>query len=141
MVKPHTLRMWSIGVKRRYAASHTLRSARLNESENEAIFGKCANPSGHGHDYGIEFIVHAESLHDDTVIARGTLGELIDAHVTPRFAYRNLNESFGETFITSGENLARVAWELLAPHLPNGVRLTIRLEETRKNSFVYAGPR
>ena len=140
MPETHTARLWSIAVKRRYAAAHTLRSTRLSDAENAATFGKCANPSGHGHDYIIEFIVRADVLHDDVVVARGELDSLLDAYVTPRFAYRNLNESFGAEFVTSGENLAIAAWELLADHLPQGVHLTIRLEETRKNSFVYSGP-
>ena len=37
-----------------FAASHRLYRAELSESENTALFGKCANPNGHGHNYTLE---------------------------------------------------------------------------------------
>ena len=48
-----------IELTRRYAfpAAHVLRSETLGERENERIFGKCANPNGHGHNYGVEVTV------------------------------------------------------------------------------------
>ena len=41
----------------RFPAAHVLASNVLSETENQRIFGKCANPNGHGHDYGIEVSV------------------------------------------------------------------------------------
>ena len=42
----------------RFSASHRLFADSLTEAENRAIFGKCANPFGHGHDYTLEVSVH-----------------------------------------------------------------------------------
>ena len=38
----------------RFPAAHVLRSPQLSDVENERIYGKCANPNGHGHNYGLE---------------------------------------------------------------------------------------
>lgn len=141
MIESSSQAHWTIARRYRFSASHTLASESLSDEDNRRIFGKCANPGGHGHDYLIEVIVRAGRLTDDVVIARRTLDELVAKHLVPRLAWRNVNETFGPGFLTSGENLARASWDLLAPHLPEGRALVIRLVETPKNSFVYRGPK
>lgn len=34
----------------RFSASHRLHSEQLSVEENRAVYGKCNNPYGHGHD-------------------------------------------------------------------------------------------
>ena len=34
-----------------FSASHRLHSDEMSEEENRAIYGKCNNPYGHGHNY------------------------------------------------------------------------------------------
>ena len=48
-----------VHLSRRYtfAASHRLYADDLSPDQNEAIFGKCANPNGHGHNYGLTVTV------------------------------------------------------------------------------------
>ena len=48
-----------ISLTRRYAlpAAHVLAHPSLSAKENDRIYGKCANPLGHGHDYGLEVSV------------------------------------------------------------------------------------
>ena len=41
----------------RFPAAHVLASRALSDAENQGVFGKCANPNGHGHDYGVEVSV------------------------------------------------------------------------------------
>ena len=41
----------------RFSAAHVLANPELDQAENEKIFGKCANPGGHGHDYEVEVSV------------------------------------------------------------------------------------
>jgi len=41
-----------------FSASHTLWNDKFSDSENEKIFGKCANKSGHGHNYIVEVTMH-----------------------------------------------------------------------------------
>jgi 6-pyruvoyltetrahydropterin/6-carboxytetrahydropterin synthase len=40
-----------------FAASHTLWNKKFTDSENDAVFGKCANRTGHGHNYIVEVTV------------------------------------------------------------------------------------
>ena len=41
----------------RFAAAHVLAHPALPDAENRRLYGKCANPNGHGHDYGLEITV------------------------------------------------------------------------------------
>lgn len=131
--------MLTIAKSYRFASAHALRSPHLNEEENQRTYGKCANASGHGHDYTIEVRVSSARLDGDVVIGRGLLDRLVAEHLAPRFDRRDVNVTLGTDFISSGENLAVAAHQLIWPHLPAHVSLEIRLVETEKNSFVYRG--
>ena len=124
----------------RFSAAHTLRSPAFSDEENRHVFGKCANATGHGHDYLLEFCLSANVLTDDVVFGHGRLNDLVDRHIRPYFDRSDLNTTFGPQFISSGENLAAAAHRLLAAHLPASVSLVVRLQETEKNSFRFDGP-
>lgn len=131
--------MFTVAKSYRFSAAHTLRSPHLSEVENAQVYGKCANPSGHGHDYTLEFRLSTDRLVDDVVCGRGFLDQLIAEHVAPLFDRTDVNQTLGQDFISSGENLAVAAHQLIASHLPFGVVLEVHLIETEKNSFVYRG--
>ncbi len=139
MVVTTELIMLTIAKSYRFASAHTLRSPHLSDSENLSTYGKCANASGHGHDYTIEVRVSSERLDGDVIFGRGLLDRLVVEQLAPRFDRKNVNETLGDGFISSGENLAVAAHQLIRPHLPEHVSLEIRLVETEKNSFVYRG--
>jgi 6-pyruvoyltetrahydropterin/6-carboxytetrahydropterin synthase len=131
--------MFTLARSFRFAAAHTLRSPYLSEEDNKRIYGKCANASGHGHDYTLEFRLSSERLDGDLVFGRGQLDRLVGDHIASRFDRKDINSTLGPAFISSGEHLAIAAFELIRPHLPSGIRLEVRLIETEKNSFVYRG--
>lgn len=131
--------MYTFAKRYRFSAEHTLHSRALSEEENLGIYGKCANPTGHGHDYAIEVIVSGPNLIDDVVVGHGLLDDLVRRQLAARLMYQNLNQSFGESFIPTGENLTAAVWRLLAPHLPQGLSLAVRIVETPKNAFVFRG--
>ncbi len=131
--------MFTLAKSYRFAAAHTLRSAHLSEDENRRVYGKCANPSGHGHDYTLEFRLSTDRLANDVVCGRGVLDQLVVDHIAPRFDRTDVSQTLGSGFISSGENLAIAAHRLIASHLPEGVTLEVRLIETEKNSFVFRG--
>lgn len=132
--------MFTLAKRYRFSAAHTLRSPAFSDQENQRVFGKCANATGHGHDYVLEFCLSATALTDDVVFGHGQLDALVDAYVRPYFDRADLNATFGPRFISSGENLAVAAQKLLAAHLPDSVGLAVRLQETDKNSFRCDGP-
>ena len=133
--------MYTLAKRFRFSAAHTLYSPVLSEEENRRVYGKCANPTGHGHDYAIEVIVSGPELIEDVVVGHGWLDDLVEQHLVPRFRFQNLNDAFRDGFITTGENLTQAVWELLEPQLPSGLTLTVRLVETSKNAFVFRGDR
>jgi len=125
----------------RFPAAHILRHEALSDADNLRIYGKCANPAGHGHDYGLEITVAGEvDSSSGQIIARDRLDALVAERVLDRFGHRMLNEdpAFGQR-VPTAENIALVIESELASAIAAarpGARLhRVRLEETRKNSF------
>jgi 6-pyruvoyltetrahydropterin/6-carboxytetrahydropterin synthase len=125
-----------------FAASHRLHSPDLSDEENRAIYGKCNNPFGHGHNYEVEIMVRGPV---DGVTGRvvdlAALDNLAEREILAPFRLRNLNEeiaAFREAVPTT-ENLAaevdrrlRTAWgERFDAQGPRLERVSIR--ETDRN--------
>ena len=133
-----------IALTRRYEfpAAHLLASPSLSDAENRRIYGKCANPNGHGHNYGVEVTVSGPVDPLSGRIAEpAVLDAVFDERVRSRFAHRNLNDdrAFG-ALVPTAENIARVIHDELAPVIGErtGARLVrVRVQETRRNSFAY----
>lgn len=128
----------------RFPAAHVLASPALTDAENERIFGKCANPNGHGHDYGVEVTVSGPvDRGTGTLVPLETLDAVFDEHVRGPFSHRLLNDlpAF-RGMVTTAENVARVMHGALAPPLAeHGVRLErVRIRETSRNTFDYGEP-
>ncbi len=132
-------RVYTITRSFSFSAAHTLRSDSLSAEENAQIYGKCSNAAGHGHDYTVEVRVSGSRLNEEVVFDRGRLEDLQRQVLAPKLAYQNLNASFGTGFIPTGENIAHAIWEMLRPHIPAHLRLTVGLVETRKNTFECSG--
>jgi 6-pyruvoyltetrahydropterin/6-carboxytetrahydropterin synthase len=133
-----------IALTRRYgfAAAHVLAHPSLSAGENARIYGRCANPAGHGHDYGLEVTVTgAVDPASGRLVDRQRLDALVEERVLSRFRYRLLNDdpAFRDR-VPTAENIAAVIHHELEAGLAGrtGARLLrVRLHETRKNSFVY----
>ena len=125
----------------KFAASHRLHSECLSGEENTKIFGKCNNPNGHGHNYQIYVSVRGSiEPRAGRVTDIGALDRIVTETIIDRFDHRDLNldPAFaGRT--TTGENVARLIWDLLAPKIPGGELDTVGLVETRDNYFEYSG--
>ena len=133
-----------IELTRRYhfPAAHVLSRDDLSIEENERLYGKCANPAGHGHNYALEVTVTGpvDSETGELIDRRG-LDALVEEGVLRRFAHRLLNddELFAD-LVPTAENIARVVHAQLDG--PIGAAGTARLQrvrvlETHKNTFVY----
>jgi 6-pyruvoyltetrahydropterin/6-carboxytetrahydropterin synthase len=133
-------------VTRRYkfAASHRLHSGQFSDSENRALYGKCNNPHGHGHDYFLEVRVSGP-LHpvSGQVINMAVLDRLVAERVLHDFNHKYMNADVREfqALVPTSENILRVIEERLAAHWRSAFpgewpRLeAIRLQETRRNIF------
>jgi 6-pyruvoyltetrahydropterin/6-carboxytetrahydropterin synthase len=134
----------SVTVTRRahFNAAHRLHNPALSEAENARIFGPCANPNYHGHNYNLDVSVTGE-LDPVTgyVVDIKTLKDLIETHVSSRFDHQNLNLDVAEfrDTIPTAENIVLVCWRLLAPVIPRGRLSRLVLWETERNLVEYTG--
>jgi 6-pyruvoyltetrahydropterin/6-carboxytetrahydropterin synthase len=123
----------------RFPAAHILSSELFSAEENARIYGKCANPAGHGHDYAVEVTVTGPiEPRSASILPRAELDALVDARVVARFGHRMLNDDPAfRTRVPTAENICAVIHEELAPPIAAaGARLVrIRVEETRRNAF------
>ena len=123
-------------------AAHVLRHPSLSVDDNERIYGKCANPAGHGHDYGLEVKVTGPvDPVTGWIFDPDALDAIVRERVLSRFAYRRLNDdpAFREC-VPTAENIAVVIHDQLEVPIAarQGARLVgVRVHETRRSSFAY----
>ncbi|WP_263368624.1 6-carboxytetrahydropterin synthase [Edaphobacter bradus] len=125
-----------------FSASHRLHTEAYDAAKNRALFGKCNNPHGHGHNYTVQVTLSGQvdpvtgmvcDLADLDAFARTNLHD--------RFDHTNLNtlDCFADKVSTT-ENLSieiyRIFQNFAAAHLEQ-----VHIEETPNNSFDYAGDR
>jgi 6-pyruvoyltetrahydropterin/6-carboxytetrahydropterin synthase len=125
-----------------FSSAHRLHSHVLSAEENQEIFGKCNNPSGHGHNYVLEVTVKGD-VDSRTGLVAGLdfLDEVVQKQVYARFDYKHLNldtREFEKLNPTS-ENFVKVLWNVLEPNLRPVALHRLRLRETPKNHFDYYG--
>lgn len=128
---------------RRYmiSASHRLHTEALSAQENQATYGKCDNPHGHGHNYVVEVVV-AGAVDPETgmVINMVELDTVVRSHVIERFDHANLNlDPLFVNRVPTTENLSRAVFALLKDALPAGELERVRVEETENNFFECEG--
>ena len=129
-----------LGRRYRFSASHRLCSDRLSEAENRAVYGKCANPHGHGHNYVLEVMIGG-----DVDAATGMVCDLVELdawvsrEVLEPFDHRNLNTvaAFANRVPTT-ENLCIEIERRLRRALRPALSLAVRVEETSNNFFEYS---
>ena len=129
-------------LSRRYmlSASHRLYSEAYSEAENRAVYGKCANPHGHGHNYVVEVTVGGQvDPVTGMVCDLAALDSCVEKTVIERFDHMNLNvdEIFANQVPTT-ENFCITIHNLLAAHFVHADLERVRVEETRNNFFEYA---
>jgi 6-pyruvoyltetrahydropterin/6-carboxytetrahydropterin synthase len=124
-----------------FSASHRLHSNEMSPQENQAVYGKCNNPYGHGHNYALEVTV-AGSVDPQTgmVCNLADLDAFVEQNILERFGHENLNRlpEFAGTVPTT-ENLCVELFTILERGFDKAQVAKVRMEETMLNSFEYAG--
>lgn len=131
-----------------FAAAHRLHVAALGSQANREVFGRCNNPSGHGHNYRLDVAVSIPVTAldaDESGSSRlQSLERIVDETLIKRFDHKHLNLDTQEFARTnpSVENIAKVCHDLLREPLDEaGFRLVrVTLWETEKTSCSYPGP-
>ncbi len=124
-----------------FVASHRLHNPALSDAANRESYGKCNHPHGHGHNYFLEVTVSGPIARErGTVCDVSVLDAIVASEVLDRFDHQNLNEleDFSTTIPTTENLTIRVQQILSRVPLPAHLE-SIRVEETAKNSFEYAG--
>jgi 6-pyruvoyltetrahydropterin/6-carboxytetrahydropterin synthase len=125
----------------RFSASHRLCHPQLSEQENERIYGKCANPGGHGHNYALEVTVAGEpDAVTGMVVDLARLDGFVEREILERFdlSYLNADQSF-DGKVPTAENMCMDIYQRLQRGFPDAPVTCVRLEETSLNSFIYRG--
>jgi 6-pyruvoyltetrahydropterin/6-carboxytetrahydropterin synthase len=103
-----------------FSASHLYWLPELDEAENQRRFGACSRFPGHGHNYVLYVSLTGEIDRYGMVQNLSNVKQVIKTEVTNQLDYSYLNEvwsEFSQTLPTT-ENIARVVWGRLSPHLP-----------------------
>ncbi len=124
-------------------SAHRLYRPDWPDERNARVFGVCANPHGHGHNYEMDVTVAGE-VDPETgyVLDLKVLRDLVEARVVTDLDHRNLNVEVtwlaGQ--VPTTENLVVAIWNRLVDQLPRGVTLErIVLWETPRNYVEYTG--
>ena len=127
----------------RFSASHRLHSEQMSDEENQATYGKCNNPHGHGHNYVLEVTVSGQVDDNGMVCNLTDLDECVHRQVVTKFDLENLNmrEEFADAVPTT-ENLCTIIFNLLSQDILKRKFTTahlerVKLEETMMNSFEF----
>lgn len=126
-----------------FSAAHRLHVPALGEQKNREIFGKCNNPSGHGHNYVLEVVVQAPIGGDGQVVALPLLDQLVEEAVVRKLDHKHLNIDVPEfrDLNPTVENIARVIHGLLASRIGelNVALAEVSVWETPKTVCTFRG--
>ncbi len=132
----------TVNRKAHFNAAHRLYNNEWTDARNSTVFGKCANPNYHGHNYELIVSVTGE-IHPETgfVMDMKILKNLIHIEIEDQFDHKNLNEEVSEftSLNPTAENISVVIWNKLRDKIDSKLDLSITLYETPRNFVTYSG--
>jgi len=126
--------------KEHFNAAHRLYNPAWGDDKNNAVFGKCANPNYHGHNY--ELIVRLSGEPDPQtgyLYDLKALSDLIKDNVLKKFDHKNLNldTDYFKNLNPTAENICFVIYDILRALIDGKFDLKVRLYETERNFVEY----
>ena len=124
-----------------FAATHKLWNEQFSEERNFEVFGKCANPTSHGHNYVIEVTVKTTADKDRLSISN--FERTVDNEFIKLVDHKNLNVDvpyFAKT-IPTVENIAAFAWERIVGKFSEATLHCVTVWETDRTCCSYYGQR
>ena len=126
-----------------FNAAHRLYNEHWSEEDNDTVFGKCANRNWHGHNYALFVTVKGEpNPETGFIINVKELSKLIKEKVVDRLDHTNLNldvDFIPKNIHPTTENLVRLIWHQLEPHIVGCELHSIKLYETENIYAEYFG--
>ena len=130
-----------VTIKTHFSAAHRLFRPDWSEERNLEVFGACANPNGHGHNYELQVSVEG-AIDPETgmIVDMKDLKSLVNELIVDPLDHKHLNLDvpFLSGIIPTAENLAVAFWEILEPRIPAGRLYEVRLQETERNIAVVS---
>jgi 6-pyruvoyltetrahydropterin/6-carboxytetrahydropterin synthase len=122
-----------------FAAMHRLWNDKFSDERNFELFGRCANPTGHGHNYVIEVTVKTFPKESDFCI--GDFEKIVDDEFIKQVDHKNLNIDVpGLNGVNpTVENIASFAWDRLIGRFDPAELHCVTVWETDKTSCSYFG--
>lgn len=128
--------------KSHFNAAHRLYRKDWDDAKNKEVFGKCALPNYHGHNYEVVVSVTGE-IDPETgfVINLDVLKKIIYDEVETYLDHKNLNVDIPEfrDVNPTAENIVILIWERIRKHLNDNKQLEVTLYETPRNFVTYRG--
>jgi 6-pyruvoyltetrahydropterin/6-carboxytetrahydropterin synthase len=124
-----------------FSAAHVLARPDWSDARNRDVYGKCANPAGHGHNYELEVTLRGEPDPDaGRLVSLEQMDAVVKRLVLEALDHRFLNRELPQfaTEVPTAENIARFCWQALKGEFSPAVLDRIRLVETRNNSVEYS---
>ena len=131
--------------KEHFNAAHRMYREEWSEQKNAEVFGKCANPHWHGHNYNLFVTVKGDVTHETGyLIDLKLLKTIINEYVIEKLDHMNINLDvpFMAGKMASTELLCIEIFNQLKAPIENnkGVFLhSVKLYETENNSAEYFG--
>lgn len=125
-----------------FSAAHTLFNPAFDDAKNAAIYDKCFNPSGHGHNYYMEVTVCGEPDPDTGYLMDlKKLKRIVQEEIIDKVDHKNLNVDvdFLHGIIPTVENLAISFWRVLVDKISPAKLYKIKLHETNTSFVEYYG--
>jgi 6-pyruvoyltetrahydropterin/6-carboxytetrahydropterin synthase len=122
-----------------FAAMHKLWNDDFSEARNFKVFGKCANPTGHGHNYVVEVTIKMSATGNNFRI--GDFEKTVDDELIRLIDHKNLNADLDEFSKTNPtvENIALFAWNRLIGKFGEATLHCVSIWETDKTCCSYYG--
>jgi 6-pyruvoyltetrahydropterin/6-carboxytetrahydropterin synthase len=123
-----------------FNAAHQLKNNSWSEQKNKEVFGLCANPNFHGHNYVLEVKVIGEiDVETGYVIDLKILNDIIENCIIEKLDHKNLNLDVAEfeNLNPTAENIAMVIYNILRAEIDFKLDLKIKLFETQNNIVEY----
>jgi len=128
--------------RERFNAAHRLYNKEWSNQKNFEVFGKCANPNYHGHNFELFVTVKGNPNKETGIIINAKeLSKIIKEHITDNLDHKNFNIDVEmlEGQIPSIENIVIAIWNVLAPKLEGCQLHSIKLVETENIYVEYFG--
>lgn len=134
------LEMVYFSEKFEFAAMHKLWNDDFTAKKNLEVFGKCANPTGHGHNYIVEVMIKTPTGQNGLNLSN--FEKIVDNELIQIVDHKNLNtdvSQFSNT-IPTVENITVFAWNKLEGKFDQATLHCVTVWETDKTYCSYFGP-